>query len=142
MSHYTITVTSDGRSDPDAVIGYDPPLRTFFLQAFPDENGDDLALWLGTSHREYETLDALNAAARSRGFDVMPLSADIIARLSADLAAEAQRPPHDGGIAATSAAEVTPPTERPAPDDFRRGPFFLARFKRYGRPHPVPPTSQ
>jgi hypothetical protein len=33
MSRYTITV-----------IGYDPPLRTFFLQAFPDERGDDLAL--------------------------------------------------------------------------------------------------
>ena len=45
MSRYTITVTSsDSRFDPDAVIGYDPPLRTFFLQAFPDESGDDLAL--------------------------------------------------------------------------------------------------
>jgi hypothetical protein len=29
MSRYTITVTSNHRSDPDAVIGYDPPLRTF-----------------------------------------------------------------------------------------------------------------
>ncbi|WP_292326260.1 hypothetical protein [Mesorhizobium sp.] len=48
MSRYTITVTSDHRSDPNAVIGYDPPLRTLFLQAFPDESGDDLALWLGT----------------------------------------------------------------------------------------------
>lgn len=104
MSRYTITVTvtatGDGRSDPDAVIGYDPPLRTFFLQAFPDETGDDLALWLGTSDREYETLDALDAAARSRGFDVMPLPADIVARLSADAAAEANRPPHDGPLAA------------------------------------------
>ena len=35
MSRYTITVTRNGRSDPDAVIGYDPPLRTFFLQASP-----------------------------------------------------------------------------------------------------------
>ncbi|MCO5066798.1 MAG: hypothetical protein M9924_20705 [Rhizobiaceae bacterium] len=66
MSRYTITVTSDHRSDPDAVIGYDPPLRTFFLQAFPEESGDDLALWLGTRDREYETLDALHAAARVR----------------------------------------------------------------------------
>ncbi|RWD52371.1 MAG: hypothetical protein EOS75_29000 [Mesorhizobium sp.] len=73
MSRYTITVTSDHRSDPNAVIGYDPPLRTLFLQAFPDESGDDLALWLGTSDCEYETLDALHAAARSRGFDFMPL---------------------------------------------------------------------
>ena len=52
MSRYTITVTSNDRSDPDAVIGYDPLLSTFFLQAFPDESGDDLALWLGTSDRE------------------------------------------------------------------------------------------
>ena len=43
MSRYTITATSQGDSDPDAAIGYDPPLRTFFLQAFPDESGDDLA---------------------------------------------------------------------------------------------------
>lgn len=52
MSRYSTTVTSAGRSDPNAVIGYDPPLRTFFLHAFPDESGDDLALWLGTSDRE------------------------------------------------------------------------------------------
>ena len=69
MSRYTITVTSDGRSDPEAAIGYDPPLRTFFLQAFPDESGDDLALWLGTSDRENETVDALHAA-NAEPFDV------------------------------------------------------------------------
>lgn len=54
MSRYTITVTRDSRSDPDVVIGFDLPLRTFFLEAFPDESGDDLAQWLGTSDREYE----------------------------------------------------------------------------------------
>jgi len=100
MSRYTITVTGNHRADPDAIIGYNPPLRTFFLQAFPDESGDDLALWLGTSDREYETVDALQAAARSRGFDVMPLPDDIAARLAADVAAEADRPPHDGPLAA------------------------------------------
>ncbi|QPB22155.1 hypothetical protein [Rhizobium sp. 007] len=44
MSRYTITVakTASRHSDPDAVIGYDRPLQTFFLQAFPDEDGDDL----------------------------------------------------------------------------------------------------
>jgi Lon protease-like protein len=100
MSRYTITVTGNRRTDPNAVIGYDPPLRTFFLQAFPDESSDDLALWLGTSDREYETLDALQAAARSRGFDVMPLPDDIAARLAVDVAAEVHRPPHDGPLAA------------------------------------------
>lgn len=48
MSRYTITVSGHGRSDPEAIIGYDPPLRTFFLQAFFHEVTDDPALWLGT----------------------------------------------------------------------------------------------
>ncbi len=84
MSRYTITVISDDRSDPEAAIGYDPPLRTFFLQAFPDESGDNLALWLGTSDREYETIDALHAAARSRGFEFMPLPEDVALQLAND----------------------------------------------------------
>jgi hypothetical protein len=100
MSRYTITVTSNGRSDPDAVIGYDPPLRTFFLQAFPDETGDDLALWLGTNDREYETIDALHTAAHSRGFDFMPLPKDVALLLAEDFAKDAARPPRDGPLAA------------------------------------------
>ena len=100
MSRYTITVTSEGRSAPDAVIGYDPPLRTFFLQAFPDESGDDLALWLGTSDREFETIDALQTAALYRGYSFMPLWEDVVAQLRADLAEEANRLPHDGPLAA------------------------------------------
>ncbi|AZO22584.1 hypothetical protein EN817_24040 [Mesorhizobium sp. M3A.F.Ca.ET.174.01.1.1] len=100
MSRYTITVTSDHRSDPNAVIGYDPPLRTLFLQAFPEESGDDLALWLGTSDCEYETLDALHAAARSRGFDFMPLPDDVALLLVEHLAKGADGQPHDGPLAA------------------------------------------
>lgn len=100
MSRYSITVTSNGRSDPDAVIGYDQPLRTFFLQAFPDESGDDLALWLGTRDREHETVDALHAAAHTEGFDFMPLPDDVAELLADDLAREADRPPHDGPLAA------------------------------------------
>ena len=99
MSRYTITVISDGCSDPDAVIGYDPPLRTFFVQAFPDESGDDLALWLGTSDGEYETIDALHVATRSRGFDFMPLPEDVAAWLADDFASDAARPPLDGPLA-------------------------------------------
>ena len=44
MSRYTITVTGQGRSDPEAIIGYDRPLRTYFLQAFHHEVTDDPAL--------------------------------------------------------------------------------------------------
>jgi len=98
MSRYAITVSSDDRSDPDAVIGYDPPQRTFFLQAFPDESGDDLALWLGTSDREYATIEALYAATRSRGFDFMPLPEDVAAQLADDFAKD-ERPPNDGPLA-------------------------------------------
>lgn len=100
MSRYTITVTGKGRSDPEAVIGYDPPLQTYFLQAFPDESGDDLAVWLGTSDREYETVDALHAAALSRGFDFMPLPEDVAEQLADDFAKEADRASHNGPLAA------------------------------------------
>ena len=72
MSRYTITVTKTAtrRADPDAVIGYDRPLQTFFLQAFPDEEGDDLALWLGTQYRAHETLSDLRASAIANGYDL------------------------------------------------------------------------
>ena len=63
MSRYTITVTGQGHSDPEAIIGYDPPLRTFFLQAFPHEVTDDPALWLGAYGHEFERLDDLHQAA-------------------------------------------------------------------------------
>jgi len=51
MSRYPITVTKTAsrHADSDTVFGYDRPLQTFFLQAFPDEEGEDLALWLGTA---------------------------------------------------------------------------------------------
>ncbi|CAD7053692.1 integrase [Pseudorhizobium halotolerans] len=48
LSRYTVTVKADDDTDENAVIGYDPPLRTFFLQAFPDEQTDQYALWFGT----------------------------------------------------------------------------------------------
>lgn len=84
MSRYTITVTGKGRSDPDAIIGYDPPLRTFFLQAFPHEVTDDPALWLGTYDREFDTLAALHAATLAEGYDFMPLAEDVAVKLAAE----------------------------------------------------------
>ncbi len=91
MSRYIITVTGRGQSDPEAVIGYDRPLQTFFLQAFPDEEGEDLALWLGTEYRAFETLTALRAAAVAEGCDFMPLSSEILWRLVNDRVREATR---------------------------------------------------
>ncbi|UIK01192.1 hypothetical protein LZK82_27185 (plasmid) [Rhizobium leguminosarum] len=66
MSRYTIAVTRTAlrHADPNAIIGYDRPLQTFFLQAFPDASGEDLELWLGTDLREFETLSQLSLGAR------------------------------------------------------------------------------
>lgn len=82
MSRYTITVTSDDHADPDATIGY------------------DLALWLGKSDREFETIDALQTAALSRGYSFMPLPVDVAVLLAAHVAKPADRPPHDGPLTA------------------------------------------
>jgi hypothetical protein len=91
MSRYIITVTGRGQSDAEAVIGYDRPLQTFFLQAFPDEEGEDLGLWLGTEYRAFETLTALRAVAVAQGYDFMPLPSDILWSLVNDRSREAIR---------------------------------------------------
>ncbi|MER9944135.1 hypothetical protein NKJ70_19640 [Mesorhizobium sp. M0092] len=98
MSRYTITVTvtGQGRSDPDAVIGYDPPLRTYFLQAFPHEETDEPGLWLGTRDRAFEALEDLRHAAISHGYDLMPLSPKLAAKLVEDKAAASDRSERDG----------------------------------------------
>ena len=96
MSRYTITVTGQGRSDQDAVIGYDPPLRTYVLQAFPHEETDEPALWLGTSDHAFEALEDLRHAAISQGYDFMPLSPELAAKLVDDKAAASGRPDRDG----------------------------------------------
>ena len=100
MSRYTITVTSEDHADPDATIGYDPPLQTFFLQAFPHEVTDDPALWLGTYNHEFEALDDLHRAALAEGYDFMPLPDDVALLLAADLAKETDRPRRGGPLAA------------------------------------------
>jgi len=93
MSRYPITVTRQRRFDPDAVIGYDPPLRTYFLQAFPHQETDEPALWLGTYDHTLETHEDLHHAAIAHGYDFMPLP-DVAAQLATDKAQEAGRPPH------------------------------------------------
>ncbi|MER9169243.1 hypothetical protein NKI12_18030 [Mesorhizobium australicum] len=99
MSRYTITVTGtvtrQGRSDPNAVIGYDPPLRTYFLQAFPHEETDEPGLWLGTHDRAFEALEDLHRAAISHGYDFIPLSPKLAAKLVDDKAAASGRPVRD-----------------------------------------------
>ncbi|MDP9773409.1 UNVERIFIED_ORG: hypothetical protein QE434_002218 [Rhizobium sp. SORGH_AS 755] len=91
MSRYTITVTrtASRHSDPDAIISYDRPLQTFFLQAFPDAEGGDLELWLGTELKEFETLSQLLSAAIARGFVFIPLASSILHKLLDDHVREA-----------------------------------------------------
>jgi hypothetical protein len=100
MSRYTITLTKtvSRHSDPDAVIGYDRPLQTFFLQAFPDEAGDDLALWLGTEFRAFETLCALRASALAKCYDFIPISSGTLGKLLDDYAREALQSVPEGII--------------------------------------------
>ncbi|ESY90858.1 hypothetical protein [Mesorhizobium sp. LNHC209A00] len=99
MSRYTITVTGtvtgQVRSDPDAVIGYDPPLWTYFLQAFPHEETDEPSLWLGTRDRAFETLEDLHRAAIAHGYDFTPLSPKLAAKLVDDKAAGSGRSVQD-----------------------------------------------
>ncbi|MBB2719567.1 UNVERIFIED_ORG: hypothetical protein GGD48_004844 [Rhizobium etli] len=100
MSRYTITVTRTASRDydPDAIIGYDRPLQTFFLQAFPDAGGDNLELWLGTDFRAFETLSQLRTAAIALGFDFIPLASGILHKLLDDHAREAHQAVSDSII--------------------------------------------
>ncbi|WP_104668261.1 hypothetical protein [Ensifer adhaerens] len=78
MSRYTVEVKSATNADPDATIGYDRPLRTFFLQAFPDPLTDECALWLGAFLEEYTTLESIVETARARGYEVRGLSREMM----------------------------------------------------------------
>ena len=100
MSRYTITVTrtASRHADPDAVIGYDRPLQTFFLQAFADREGENLALWLGTETRAFETLSDLRAAAVALGYDFVPIASGTLCRLLDDYAREGICPVPDSII--------------------------------------------
>ncbi|MCW6530752.1 hypothetical protein NED98_10900 [Sphingomonas sp. MMSM20] len=88
MSRHPVTVRSEDAADDNAVIGYDPPLRTYFLHAFEDPDTGELGLWLGTKLEEFSSLAELVAAAAAAGFTLADLSsADV-----ADMADEARRP--------------------------------------------------
>ena len=88
MSRHAITVHTETTADDNAVIGYDPPLRTYFIQAFEDPKTEQPVLWLGTSLEQYPTLPVLAAALNARGYQIDGLTADIMA----DMGAEAPRP--------------------------------------------------
>lgn len=76
MSRYTITLDHGGNSDLGAAIGFDPPLRTFFLQGFiePEFEIGIPAISLGTVIEEYPTLESLVQAARAHGYEINQLA--------------------------------------------------------------------
>ncbi|CUX72163.1 MULTISPECIES: hypothetical protein [Agrobacterium] len=82
MSRHTVTVKSSSKTDENAVIGYDPPLRSFFLTAFPDEETDESALWLGGFLEEYPSLEILIETARAKGYEVSGLSHETIVAMT------------------------------------------------------------
>ncbi|WP_454858779.1 hypothetical protein [Rhizobium binxianense] len=84
MSRFVITLCRGEQIDEEAVIGFDPPLRTFFLQGFPaEEEMGDPEIWLGMVLEEYPTLESLIEAARARGYVAQKLGrAQVIAMLA------------------------------------------------------------
>lgn len=88
MSRHPVTVRSSTRTDDNAVIGYDPPMRTYFLQAFEDVECDEPGLWLGICFDEYPSLAVLLAAAEQQGYAIENLAESHVA----DMAHEAALP--------------------------------------------------
>ncbi|BBB10617.1 hypothetical protein [Sphingopyxis sp. EG6] len=88
MSRHAVTVRSSTRTDDNAVIGYDPPMRTYFLQAFEDIESDEPGLWLGTRFDEYPDLPSLVAAVEAGGYALDNLADEDVA----DMAREAAQP--------------------------------------------------
>ncbi|RWK68304.1 hypothetical protein [Mesorhizobium sp.] len=74
MSRYTVEITNGTATDAQGTIGYDPPLRTFFLQGFPHPETDECALWLGAFLDEYATLESIIETARAAGYEVRGLT--------------------------------------------------------------------
>lgn len=73
MSRYRVTVNKGAVTDDNATIGYDRPLRTFFLTAFFEDEPDVSELWLGAYLEENPTLESLVRDANERGFTISGL---------------------------------------------------------------------
>lgn len=68
MRRYCIELTNKGRTGKEAVIGYDKPLRTFFLHGFIPEDSDldEPEIWPGAFLEEFPTLDRLSMRPAGR----------------------------------------------------------------------------
>lgn len=75
MSRFYVTLQQGSRTDPEAIIGYDRPMGTYFLQGFPVDKGEyeDFEIWLGLDFGACKTLDILFDAADRLGFKILDL---------------------------------------------------------------------
>ena len=86
MSRFIIELHYDGQIDSSAAIGYDRPLRSFFLQGFinSEEDNSRPELWLGAFLEEYPTLEALSDEVKSRGYVFRNLTSSAIVTMLAE----------------------------------------------------------
>lgn len=75
MSRYVLPKEKD--SDSTFIVGWDPPLGTFFAQeeAFTVYEGEDVVWWIGYQPREIPTLAELRAQLLVKG-QVIPQDID------------------------------------------------------------------
>lgn len=78
MSRYIVEITNGNKTDEQGTIGFDPPLRTFFLQGFPHPETDECALWFGAFLEEYPTLESIIEKARAAGYEVRGLTREMM----------------------------------------------------------------
>lgn len=73
---------------PEIVIGWDPPLQTYFGYvkdlSIDDDEADPIILWVGTSWREVPTVDDLVRHLRPWAFISSPLRQALQAEADAD----------------------------------------------------------
>lgn len=95
MSRYTVTLATHICTDTEAVIGYDPPLRTYFVQAFPDPETEHPAVWFGTRPEQFPMLPQLLDALSGFGCAIIAgLTDEIVAAMAEEAAG-----PHEKSVA-------------------------------------------
>ncbi len=90
MSRYELAAHPEKPEVSHAVIGWDRPLATYFVQVFSKLSGDyKVTFWQGTAPGELKTADA--AIALVEPFAIVP--EDLAARLRRDVAEQPVRAP-------------------------------------------------
>jgi hypothetical protein len=75
VSRFAVTATYAGLTDRHAVVGWDPNLATYFLQAFQGEREEGLRL--GETYGEFPTPDALAKRCAVLGVSLFHVSGGV-----------------------------------------------------------------